>query len=139
MTDPVLVLIAKKGCGGCKYFAPDDEDKVEQGYQLGQLSEWERVINDPSVGSRFWSREFRTGLMNDGVRVTIPDQFSFVQYVPRLIIVRGSAYNAAFDLHTHEVRNTNVFNANDYREYGGAMNADSIKQWLNQNYNEMRG
>lgn len=125
-TAPVLILIAKRGCPACEAFAPDAEGKQQQGYAPGQASEWEKLINDPAVGQRFWSREFRTGTYADGRR-TVPDQFAYVQFVPKVLVASGPAYTAAFDLQTGTVKSNQPV---ETKQYNGEMRADAIKKWL---------
>lgn len=129
-TAPVIVLIAKKGCPGCEMFAPDEQSKRAQGLPVNRQSQWEQVVQDPTIGSKYWSREFRTGIYTiEGIeyKFHIPDAFNYVLYVPRILVVKGPVYQTAFDLDTGAERSTSPIESIEYK---GDMRADAIKKWL---------
>lgn len=101
---PVLVLISKKGCGACEFFAPDAGSKVKQGYQPGQLSEWDKVCQDLDIGSKYYIRHIELGPVVDSAGQTsyktIPEQFSFVTNVPTLLICQYGEYIKGYNLTT---------------------------------------
>lgn len=135
---PVLVYIGAKHCGACRVFGPDDEDKVAQGYQPGQLSEWEKLYKDPEIAAAFWCRKFTIGTYKKGqldhkedTIYTLPEQFNYIQMVPAVMVVTGGEYARGFDLTNHTVLDTKPLTS---IQYPGPRMATEIKKWLLNNY-----
>lgn len=95
MGAPFLILLTAEYCPSCKIFAPNHKIKAQ--LPVNFVSDWDRILNDVEITSKFHIRLFEIGMI-DGVVRNRPDQFSYVENVPTVIICKYEDYTKCFSV-----------------------------------------